>query len=72
MAADASTYRVGAVVSHMFPDGTKKPFTFASGTLPTSEKNYAQLEKEAVFLVFVVKKIYLYLHCRRFTLITNH
>jgi len=36
MAADASAYGVGAVISHVYPDGHEKPVAFASRTLSKS------------------------------------
>ena len=52
LASDASAYSIGAVISHVFPNGTKQPIAFASRTLTSTEKNYPQIEKEALSLVF--------------------
>ena len=52
------TVLVQSYVSHTFPDGSEGPIAFASRTLSTSEQNYAQLEKEALSLVFGVKKFH--------------
>ena len=49
--ANASAYGVVAVISHVLPGGSERPIAFASWTLTPSERNYTQIEKEALALV---------------------
>lgn len=71
LACDASPFGVGAVLSHIV-DEVERPVAYASRTLTSAEKNYSQVEREALAIVFGVTKFNKYLYGRKFTLLTDH
>ena len=72
VAADASEYGIGAVLLHRFPDGSTKAVSHMSRSLTPTEKNYSQIEKEGLALVFAVHKFHKMIHGRKFLLQTDH
>lgn len=69
---DSSAYGVGAILAHRFPDGSERPVSCASRTLTDAEKNYSQLDKEALAILYGIHKHHQYLFGRTFRLKTDH
>ena len=72
LTCDASQYGVGAVLVHLLPTQEERLIAYSSRTLSKTEKNYAQVEKEALAIIFGIKKFHQYIYGRRFQLITDH
>ncbi|XP_055924024.1 uncharacterized protein K02A2.6-like [Eupeodes corollae] len=71
LACDASPVGIAAVLSQI-DEGVERPIAFISRSLPLSEQNYSQLDREALAIVFAIDKFYMYLYGREFILITDN
>ena len=71
VSADASPYGVGAVLSIITEHG-EQPVAYGSRSLSKAERNYSQLDREGLALVFAVTKFHSFLYGRSFVLETDH
>lgn len=53
-------------------DGSTKPIIHASRVLLPAEKNYSQIEKEGLAIVYAMRKFHRFIHGRFFILETDH
>lgn len=67
LTTDASPSGLGAVLEQ-----SSGPVIFISKTLTSAERNYAQIEREALAIVWAVKRLHKYLLGNKFTICTDH
>ena len=53
-------------------EGSESEIRYTSSFLPSVDKIYSQLEKEALAIIFGVKKFHPYLYDRSFMIYTDH
>ena len=73
LACDASTVGIGAVIYQKDPDGSERPIAYAFKTLSNRERNYSQIEREALSIVLHgIKKFHQHLYGHKFSLLTDY
>ena len=72
LVVDASPYGLGAALIQIYDNDLRKPVAYASRTLGKHEQGYSQLDKEALSIMFGLKRFHTYLYGRKFTICTDH
>ena len=58
-------------MAHILPNNQEKPIAYASRGLSSAEKNYSQIEREGLAIIFALCKFHQYLYGRTFILCTD-
>ena len=72
VAVDASNNGIGAVLSQIQEDGTRKPVYYISRSLTDTEQKYAVIEKEAITTTWACERFSDYILGLQFTVETDH
>ena len=72
LAVDGSQYGLGTVIMHSCPNRKCQPIVYASQSLNKHEKGYSQIDKEALAIMFGLKRFRSYLYGLHFTIWTDH
>ena len=71
LVCDASPVGVGSVLCHKI-NGKEIPIAFHSRTLTKTERNYAQIDREALAIIDGVKKFHNFIYGFPFEIVTDH
>ncbi|KAG6546714.1 hypothetical protein Mapa_011903 [Marchantia paleacea] len=69
---DASNIAIGCTLSQLDEDSHDHPIAYASRQMVQAERNYSVTEREALAVIFSLKKFRHYLLGGKFTIVTDH